>query len=169
MRFFEIGKIINTHGIAGELKIFPTTDDPRRFRLLADAYVLRPPDWRPERFEIESVRFHKRFVIVKFHGIDDINTAETFKNALVKITEAEALPLEEDEYYFQDIYDCRVVTTEGEELGVVTDILRTGANDVYVVRGSRGEILLPAVKGCVKAINTVEKTMTVYLMKGLAE
>lgn len=162
---FEIGKIVNTQGIKGVVRIVPMTDDIKRFELLKNVYVCGKTD---EVYEIENVSYHKQFVLLKFKGVDDMTQAELkLKNKLIKIDDNEALPLDEDEYYIRDLMGCEVVTLEGEVLGKVKDILFTGANDVYVVDNDGKDILIPATKNCVQEIDIQNKKITIELLKGL--
>ncbi len=162
---FEIGKIVNTQGIKGVVRVIPMTDDIKRFELLKSVFVCGKTE---EVYEIESVGYHKQFVLLKFKGVDDMTEAELkLKNKLLKIDDSDALPLEEDEHYIRDIMGCVVETVEGEVLGEVKDILFTGANDVYVVDHNGKEILIPATKNCVQNIDTANKKITIVLLKGL--
>ena len=167
--YFEIGKIAGTHGIKGTLKVFPTTDDPRRFSLLKKVIIeLRG---KREEFNVASVSYHKQFVLLTLKEIGDINIAETYKTGTILIDEADALPLEENEYYARDLYDMEVFESDGEMLGTITDIIETGANDVYEVTNTKtGEvILIPAIKDCIVDVDTKNKKMTVKLLKGLRD
>ncbi len=159
IKYFAIGKIINTHGLKGELKIYPTTDDINRFDLLEKVFI------NDMEYEIENVRYDKNLVYIKFFGIDDIDQAQKFKGCIIKIPEDLALPLEENEFYLQDLYGLNVY--EGENfLGKITDIIQTGANDIYVVDG---KLMIPAVKQFVLAIDTQNKIMRVKLIKGMRD
>lgn len=163
---FTIGRIVNTHGVKGELRVLPTTDDAKRFSKLKSVYVTRK---ETKEYEIETIRYHKNFVLIKFKGIDTMDAAELFKNATIKINRSEALPLAEDEYYIGDLYDMAVITEEGRELGIITDIIYTGSNDVYVIEHpeTKKEILIPAIKQCIKKVDVQNKQMTVSLLEGL--
>lgn len=167
--YVEIGKIVNTHGVKGELKILPTTDDITRFELLKSIFVTTPSELK--EYLILHVRYHKNFILLQLKGIEDMTQAEKLKNATLKIPKSWALPLGEDEYYIGDLYDMQVVTEEGEILGKIKDILFTGSNDVYVVRSKTNvdvkEILIPAIKECIKKVDIKNKTMTVHLLEGL--
>ena len=166
MRHFEIGKVAGTHGIKGTLRVFPTTQDPSRFELLKE--VIIDLNGKRETFKISKVSFQKNMVLLTVKEIDDINVAETYKNATILIPEEKALPLDEDEYYTRDLYDMEVYTTESEFLGTIIDILETGANDVYVVKkAEEKELLLPAIKDVVLSVSVSEKKMTVKLLEGL--
>jgi 16S rRNA processing protein RimM len=167
VRYFEIGKIVNTHGVLGEMKVLPVTEDPRRFDLLAAVQVQRPGEALTP-MDIERVGYHKQFVLLKLRGVDTLDAAALYKNASLKVPETQALPLGPDEYYFQDLYDCQVFTEEGEPLGVLAEILQTGANDVYVVRDGTGkDLLLPAIKDCVRAVDVAQRRITVRVLEGL--
>ncbi len=165
---FTIGKIVNTHGIKGELKVVPMTDEPQRFSKLKEVFVERKS---MERYEIEAVRYHKNFVLLKLKGVDNMNDGELFKNATLKIDRKDSLPLNKDEYYISDLYDLEVYTEEERYLGTIQDIIYTGSNDVYVVRHSetQKEILLPAIKQVILQVDLEAGKVTVKLLKGLED
>lgn len=166
-QYFEIGKITGTHGIRGTMRVFPTTEDPSRFERLKEIVVeIRG---KRETFHIQKVAFHKQFVLLTVKEITDINVAELYKNGRILIPDAMAIPLGEDEYYNRDLYGLKVVTEEGEELGEITEIFPTGSNDVYVVKkdGKGKELLLPAIKDCIKNVDLEKGVMTVKLLEGL--
>lgn len=165
---FTIGKIVNTHGIKGELRVIPSTDDITRFERLDKVYIDRKDIMQ---YEIENVRYHKNFVLLKLKGIDNINEAEPLKNALLKIERKDTLPLEEDEYYISDLIDLEVITDEGRSLGKIVDIIATGSNDVYVVEkeDTSKQILIPAIKDVVKEVDIPNKKMIVKLLEGLED
>ena len=166
MGYFEIGKITGTHGIKGTFRVFTTTEDPLRFQALKE--VIIDSNGRKETFKIKKVGFQKNMVLLTVEGIEDINTAEKYKTASILITEENAIPLEENEYYTRDLYDMNVVSDEGEELGIITDILKTGANDVYVVGcDGKKDLLLPAIKDCILNVDIKGRKMTVRLLEGL--
>lgn len=162
----QVGVITQTHGIRGEVKVFPTTDDANRFKKLKEVVL----DTGRERLtlEIEGVKFFKQFVILKFKGYDSINDVEKYKQGKLLVTRDKAVELKKDEYFVADLIGSLVVTEEGETFGRLKDILATGANDVYVVSREDGtEVLLPAIKDCVKAVDVEQKKMTVHIMDGL--
>lgn len=166
-QYFEIGKITGTHGIKGTMRVFPTTQDPTRFEKLKEIIVeIRG---KQEIFHIQKVAYHKQFVLLTVKEITDINVAELYKNGRILIPDAMAIPLEEDEYYTRDLYGLQVVTEDGEVLGELTQIFETGSNDVYVVRknANEKELLLPAIKDCIKNIDLEKGVMTVKLLEGL--
>ena len=164
----QVGVITSTHGIRGEVKVFPTTDDPNRFRKLKQVIL----DTGKEQLEMEiaSVKFFKNQVIVKFKGIDDINDVEKYRKAGLYVTRENAVPLGENEYFIADLIGLRVISDEEEELGVIDDVLQTGANDVYIVKKEQTpDLLIPAIKDCIKNVNIEEGTMVVHLLPGLRE
>lgn len=164
----RVGVITTTHGVRGEVKVFPTTEDPKRFKKLKTVIL---DDGRQQmELEIASVKFFKNLVILKFKEFDNINDVERFKKATLWVTRENAIPLEEGEYYIADLIDLAVVSDEGEELGVLSDVLETGANDVYVV-SKKGvqDLLLPNIPECILDVNLEEGVMTVHVMKGLSD
>lgn len=159
---FLIGKIVNTQGVHGEMRVIPTTDDITRFELLDSVFIDNT------EYEIEKIRYHKQFVLLKLKGIDDMTAAEKYKTKEVRIPESLALPCDEDEYYVKDLYGMKVVDESGSELGEIKDIVFTGANDVYIVKPKAGkDILIPAIKDCVLRVDVPNKIMKVHLMEGL--
>lgn len=164
---FRVGVIANTHGVRGEVKVFPTTDDPKRYQDLKEVLLDTGKDLLS--LEIVSVRFFKNLVIVKFKGIDNINDIEKYKGCDLYVTRENAVPLEEGEYYIADIIGSVVVTEEGEAFGKLTDVIETGANLVYVVQHQGKEVLLPAIPDCVKKVDVENQVITVHIMKGLLD
>lgn len=166
--YLRVGVISSTHGIAGEVKVFPTTDDNQRFKKLKQVFLDTGKEYL--ELEIERVRFFKQMVIVKFKGYDNINDIEKYKGKDLLVSRENAVSLEENEYFIYDIIDAEVVTEDGKALGVLKEVLTTGANDVYVVKLADGkELLLPVIEDCVKEIDTEHKKVTVHLMPGLLE
>lgn len=166
-QYFEIGKITGTHGIKGTMRVFPTTEDPTRFERIKEIIVeIRG---KRETLHIKKVAYHKQFVLLTVQEITDINVAELYKTGTILIPEAAAIPLEEDEYYTRDLYGLRVMTEDGEDLGELTKIYVTGANDVYAVQKDENtkELLIPAIKDCIKKVDLENGVMTVSLLKGL--
>ena len=166
--FLQVGAIANTHGIAGEVKVFPMTDDIKRFKKLKEVYL----DTGKERklLHVVSCKFVKNQPVLRFKEFSNINEVEMYKRKGLFVTRDQAVPLEKDEYFIADMIGMRVVSTEGEELGTLTDVLQTGANDVYVVeQNGASQLLLPAIKDCIRDINMEQMVMTVYLMPGLRD
>lgn len=162
----KVGVITTTHGVRGEVKVFPTTDDAERFLELE--YVLLDTGRELRRLDIKNVRFFKNLVILKFDGIDNINDIEKYKGKDLWIPREEAQELGEDEYYIADLQGLNVVLEDGTEFGTLRDVIETGANDVYIIDSNEhGEVLLPAIKECILDVDLEKNTMTVHLMKGL--
>lgn len=164
--FIRVGVITTTHGIKGEVKVYPTTDDINRFEFLEQIYLDTGTEYKP--LKIEQVRYFKQLVILKFKEINDINDIEKYKGKDLLISRDNALELNVDEYYIFDLIDSEVYTEDGTKLGVLTEILTTAANDVYVVKTTDNkEVLLPSIKECILDVDTDNKRITVHLMDGL--
>lgn len=164
----QVGVISSTHGIAGEVKVFPTTDDITRFDYLKE--VILDTGKEKLEFTVSGVKYFKNMVILKFKGIDNINDIEKYRGCSLWVTRENAVELKEDEYFICDLIGLNVITDEGEELGELVDVIQTGANDVYAVRTKEGrEVLLPAIEQCVLNVNIEENTMTVHVMEGLLD
>ena len=162
----KVGVITTTHGVRGEVKVFPTTDDAERFLELE--YVLLDTGRELRRLDIKNVRFFKNLVILKFDGIDNINDIEKYKGKDLWIPREEAQELGEDEYYIADLQGLNVVLEDGTGFGTLRDVMETGANDVYIIDSNEhGEVLLPAIKECILDVDLEKNIMTVHLMKGL--
>ena len=167
-QFLRVGVISSTHGIRGEVKVYPTTDDPERFLDLDE--VILDPGREHKILEIEGVKFFKNQVILKFKGYDNINDIEKYLKKDLLVDREHAVELGENENFIADLIDMEVVTDEGKVLGTLTDVIETGANDVYAVKTPEGkEILLPAIRDCILDVNVDEKRMTVHVMEGLLD
>ena len=164
--YIRVGVITSTHGIKGEVKVFPTTDDPGRFEDLEQVYLNTGKEYLS--LKIEQVRYFKQLLILKFKDINDINDIEKYKGKDLWISRDDAIELEEDEHFIFDLLDCEVYTEDGSKLGILTEVLSSAANDVYVVKTlDNKEILLPSIKECILEIDTPNKRITVHLMDGL--
>lgn len=150
----EIGKVVNTFGIKGEIKVLPFVSYMEKVKTI---YIAK------QKMEIEKIRFQKNVAIIKIKGIDDINLVEQYIGNLVEMEESDAPELPKGTYYIKDLIGIDVVTEEGKLLGKLDDVITTGANDVYQV----GKILLPAIKEVIKNIDLENKKMTVHIIKGL--
>jgi len=165
-QLMEIGQIVNTYGIKGFLKVVPYTDDITRFENLKSIYIQTKK--KLETVYIEEVKYSKNLVLLKLKGIDDINTAEIYKNCYIKIDRSQAVQLPEDSYFIVDLIDIEVYTDNNEKLGNIVDVYSTGANDIYVVKNELGkQVLLPAISEVVKNVDVQNKKMIVYLIEGL--
>lgn len=167
-QFLRVGVISSTHGVRGEVKVFPTTDDPERFKMLKKVILDTGREHRT--LEIQGVKFFKNMVILKFKGYDNINDIEKYKGMDLLVSREDAVPLGEDENFIVDLIDMTVVTDKGETLGTLVDVMQTGANDVYVVETpQKKEVLLPAIKDCILDVNVEEKRMLVHVLEGLLD
>ncbi|MBE5880170.1 MAG: 16S rRNA processing protein RimM [Lachnospiraceae bacterium] len=165
-KYLQVGVISSTHGIKGEVKVFPTTDDVNRFKKLKEVQL----DTGKEKILLhpESVKFFKQFVILKFKEFNSINDVEAYKGKSLYVDREHAVRLRKDEYFIADLIGLSVVTEEGDAFGLMKDVMQTGANDVYVVERTNGEeVLLPAIKECVKEIDIENGKITVHIMDGL--
>ena len=161
----EVGQIVNTFGIKGELKVTPFTDDINRFDDLKKVYVkTRKED---KLYKVEGVRYHKNMVLLKLEGIENPEQAELLKNTYLEIDREDAIPLKEGQYFIVDLIGLDVYTDEGNLLGKVEDIYNTGANDIYVVKDELGkQILLPGIKDVIKEV-ILDDRIIVHLIPGL--
>ena len=167
-KMLQVGAITSTHGIRGEVKVFPTTDDPNRFKKLKEVVL----DTGKEQLtlEIQSVKFFKQFVILKFKGYDNINDIEKYKGKNIYVTRENAVKLEKDEYFIADMIGSVVEDEDGNVLGTLKDVMQTGANDVYVVENQEGkELLFPAIKECILQVDIEQQKITVHIMPGLLD
>lgn len=165
---FQIGAITATHGVRGEVKVFPTTDNPNKFKKLKK--IVLDTGKETQEMEIASVKFFKNLVILKFKGFDSLNDVEKFKGKTLWITREQSGPLGKDEYYRADLIDLQVVSDTGEALGLISDVLETGANDVYEISMPNGKkVLIPAIKDCIKQVDMDARVMTIHVMDGLFE
>lgn len=167
-QLLRVGVIANTHGIRGEVKVFPTTDDINRFKKLKKTIL----DTGQEQIELNivSVKFFKNMVIIKFKEFDNINDIEKYKGCNLLVTRDNAVKLNKGEYFIADILGANVYLEDGSEFGVLRDVLQTGANDVYVVDTVSGrEVLIPSIPQCIIERNIEEKKIVVHLLKGLMD
>ena len=164
----QVDIITSTHGVRGEVKVYPTTDDPRRFRRLKE--VVLDTGKEKMNLEIEGVKFFKQFVILKFKGLDNINDIEKYRQKSLYVTRKNAVRLQRDEYFIADLIGLKVQDEDGKELGTVKDVIETGANDVYEVEMADGKsLLLPAIKQCILNVDVENGTMQVYVLEGLLD
>lgn len=166
----RVGVIVKTHGLKGEVKVFPTTDSPLRFGSLKTV-LARSPSLKPLSLDLEGVKYFKNLVILKFKGIDTIDDALKYKGAELFIPREEGVKLKEGEYYIADIIDMDVVDEKGSFIGRIRDILETGANDVYIVKrfDNGRDLLLPAIAQCILDVDIKKNVMKVHIMDGLLD
>lgn len=165
---FQVGVITTTHGVRGEVKVFPTTDDVKRFKRLKK--VILDTGKEEKILEVEGARFMKNLVLLKFKGYDSINDIEKYKGCSLYVTREDAVRLRKDEYFVADLIGMDVFLEDGSAFGRLTDVMATGANDVYVITIPDGrEILVPAIKDCILSVNPEEGRMEIHLLPGLME
>ena len=167
---FQVGVITSPHGVIGEVNVFPTTDDPKRFKRLKDVILVQG---KTEKVvEIESVKFFKQMVILKLKGYDDRDAVEKLRQCSLFVPREKAVRLQKDEYFIADLIGLSVLDADkqDEELGTLEDVMATGANDVYVIRMKNGkELLLPAIKQCVIEVRVEEGFIRVSVPEGLMD
>ena len=164
----QVGVITQTHGVRGEVKVFPTTDDANRFTELKKVYL----DTGKEllKLEIQNVKFFKQFVILKLEGIDDMDQANKLRRSRLLVERKDAVPLRKDEYYRADLLGLRILDEEEQCIGELTDVMETGANDVYEITMTDGRsFLLPAIKQCVLEVKPEEGFMKIHILEGLLD
>lgn len=162
----QVGVISSTHGVRGEVKVFPTTDDINRFKKLKQVIL----DTGREKLvlEVQGVKFFKQFAILKFKGIDNINDIEKYKGKSLFVDREHAVKLRKDEYFIADMIGMDVYTEDDKFFGVLKDIIETGANDVYNISSEEyGEVLVPAIKQCILNVDIENGKMTIHLLEGL--
>ena len=165
-KLLQVGVISSTHGVRGEVKVFPTTDDVRRFKKLKNVILDTGREQLP--LEIEGVKFFKNLVILKFKGYDNINDIEKYRGKSLLVDRENAVKLRKDEYFIADMIGLSVFTEDGKEFGTLKDVLETGANDVYIIDSlEHGEVLVPAIKQCIIDVDVENGKMVIHLLEGL--
>ena len=163
---FKVGIITTTHGVHGEVKVYPTTDDMRRFKKLKSVILKTPKE--SKEMEIESVKFFKNLAILKFKGLDNMNDVEGLRNAELYVDRKNAVRLNKDEYFIADLIGIKVLSDDDKYKGTISDVLSGSANDVYVCDiDGVGEVLLPAIKECIKEVDFDEGVLRFHMMDGL--
>ncbi|WP_315114912.1 ribosome maturation factor RimM [Clostridium intestinale] len=157
-QFLNVGQIVNTHGVKGEVKVFPLTDDPMRFKKLKKVIIDN------KEVQILSYKFQKDRVILKLEGIDTMDDAIRLKGKYLKISREDAVKLPKDTYFIADLIGCSVFDTDETPLGEVHDVIKTGSNDVYWVKGIK-ELLIPVLKEIVLDINVEDKKIVIKPVK----
>ena len=164
----QVGAVTSTHGLAGEVKVFPTTDDVKRFKKLKHVLLDTGKELLP--LEIIQVKFFKQMVILKFKGYDKIEDVMGFKGKNLFVTRENAVKLKKNEYFIADLIGMKVYTEDESYLGVLKDVLATGANDVYEVKMENGkDVLIPAIRQCILDVDVETGIMKVHLLEGLLE
>jgi 16S rRNA processing protein RimM len=165
LRYLAIGKIVRAHGVKGEISVKVMTEFPERFEVTRQVYL--GDEFEAVPYELKSYRWHKDNVLLTLTGVTNRNEAETLRGQLVQVPIDEAMPLPDGVYYHYQLVGLEVVTTAGKRLGELSDVMETGANDVYIVKNEGKEILLPAIAEVVKSIDLEENRMTVEVIAGL--
>lgn len=170
-KWFNVGKIVNTHGLQGEVRVISQTDfEEERYKIGNSLFLFQEGQAKPLKLTITSHRKHKNFDLLKFEGYYNMDHVVQFKGSVLKVPESQLSALDENEYYFHEIIGCEVSTVAGEVIGTVTEILTPGANDVWVIKGEKKkEILIPYIDEIVKEINVPEKKIVIEPMEGLLE
>ncbi|MBO4457531.1 MAG: ribosome maturation factor RimM [Butyrivibrio sp.] len=165
---FQVGVIASTHGLGGEVNVFPTTEDPNRFKKLKKV-TLHTNRGELLELDVQSARFFKKFVIVKFKQFDNINDVEKFRGCELTILRKDAIKLAPGEYYVADHIGLDIEDEDGNKLGVLSDVLQTGANDVYEMTPVEGDskVYIPAIRDCVKEIDPDNNRIVIHVMDGL--
>ncbi|GFR35849.1 ribosome maturation factor RimM [Thermobrachium celere] len=164
-QYLKVGQIINTHGIKGEVKVYPLTDDIKRFSKLKFVFIKKDENYN--KVNVEGVKYFKNLVILKLEGIDNMTEAEKYKRVYLYVDRENAVKLEEDTYFIADLIGLDVYTLEGEYLGKITDVFSTGSNDVYEIKKDKKSILIPAIKDVVKEVDIDNSVMKINLLEGL--
>ncbi len=163
--YIKVGKIVNTHGVKGCIKCVPFTDDLERFDDLEYVYTEKDDIKR----KIKDVWYRKGTVYLTLENIDDMNTAETFKNSYISIFENQLRKLPEDTYYLFELVVLTIYSSSGEYIGEISEIYQPGANDVYEIKNNNKTYLIPAVKEVVKEVNMKDRKIIINVIEGLLE
>ncbi|GAA0495446.1 ribosome maturation factor RimM [Salinibacillus aidingensis] len=170
MEMFNVGKIVNTHGIKGEVKVIKITDFDERLEPGSKLYWVSDDGSITIPLEVDGHRIHKNFHLLHFDGYSSINDVEPLKNGMLKVSEEQLLTLDEGEYYYHEIIGCEVVTEEGEKVGIIKEILSPGANDIWVVkRSGEKDGLIPYIEEIVKQVDVEHKKVVIHPMEGLLD
>ena len=167
-KYLRVGVIANTHGVRGEVKIYATTDDIRRFKKLKECFIDTGKEKIP--VEVESCKFFKEMPILKFRSMDQMGDVEGFKGKDLLVNREHAVKLKKNEFFIVDLVGLSVESDEGMPVGILTDVLQTGANDVFVVKTEAGdEVLIPYIEQCVPEIHPETGKIMVHLLPGLLD
>lgn len=166
-QLLQVGIISSTHGVRGEFKVFPTTDDVKRFKKLKEVLLYTGKEYR--EMQIESVKFFKQFAIIKFKGCDNIDDIIKYKGMGLYVTRENAVRLGKDEYFIADLIGMQVENEDGSFRGILKDVLETGANDVYIIQWQGREVMVPAIKECILSVDMEKNEMKVHLLDGLLD
>lgn len=166
---FQVGAVSSAHGVRGEVKVYPMTDDPMRYKKLKQV-IVQKKNGAEETLAVESARFFKNMVLLKWKGIETRDDAEAYRGSALFVSREEAVPLKENEYFIADLIGLSVFADDGSALGELTDVLQTGANDVYeVTTPGKQKLLIPAIRDCILQVDVEGNRMEVHLLPGLSE
>lgn len=166
LQYLKIGQIINTHGVKGELKIYPLTDNVKRFSKLKFVYIKSGKEYN--KFNVEGVKYSGELVILKLKGIEDMNAAIEYKKQYIYVDRENAVKLPKDSYFIADLIGLDVYTDEGQLLGSISSVFSTGSNDVYEIkREDESTFLIPAIKDVVKEVDIENNKIIIKLLEGL--
>ncbi|MGM0240053.1 ribosome maturation factor RimM [Enterococcus sp. AZ103] len=171
INYYTVGKIVNTHGVQGEVRVISQTDFPdERYQVGETLYLFREDDKKPTKLTVTNHRKHKNFDLLSFEGIYNINLAEALRDGVLKISENQLTDLEENEFYYHEIIGLKVFDEQNQELGEITEILSPGANDVWVVkRKGKKDALIPYIESVVKKIDLENERVDVEIPEGLLD
>lgn len=166
--FFQVGIITSPHGVRGQVKVFPTTDDPKRFKRLKQVLLETGEGRRP--LAVREARFSKGLVLLRLEGLESRSDAEGVAGCPLFVPRRDAVKLEKDEYFVADLEGLCALDERGEPLGVLERVMKTGANDVYVIRLTDGrELLLPAIRQCVREVDVAAGYLKIHILEGLLD
>ncbi|TFE03520.1 ribosome maturation factor RimM [Jeotgalibacillus sp. R-1-5s-1] len=171
MEWFDVGKIVNTHGIKGEVRVISSTDFPEeRYAKGSTLFLFTKQNSDPRELTVKHHRKHKNFDLLTFEGLDNVNEVEPFKEGVLRITDEQLTDLDDHEYYYHEIIGCEVVTDAGESIGTIKEILSPGANDVWVVQTAvKKEVMIPFIADVVLSVDPENKKVVIHPMEGLLE
>lgn len=168
--WFYVGKIVNTQGIKGEVRVVSETDFPEeRYASGKTLYMSPIKGNHYEPLIVTSHRHHKQFDILTFVGFNSINEAESLKGRQLFISEKQLSDLDEHSFYHHEIVGCEVYSDNGDHFGQIKEVLSPGANDVWVVKTKGKDLLLPYIEDVVKNVDIANKKVTVHLIAGLVD
>lgn len=172
VNYFKVGVITTAHGVHGEVKVYPTTDDVQRFKKAKNLILFNREDVEPSEpldiRKVTSVKFFKQFVLLKLEGVDTMDDALKLRNYFLYVSRKDAVKCEKDEYFIADLYGLDVFDEEGNKLGTLKEVYQTGANDVYEIeKEDNTTFLIPAIHECVKNVDIMNNKMIIHVMEGL--
>lgn len=168
--WFNVGKIVNTHGIHGEVRVISKTDFPEKRYAVGNKLTLFMNGKLVKELVVKSHRTHKNFDLLTFENYTNVNDVVEMKEGILKVDETQLASLPEDEFYFHEIIGCDVYSLDGRQIGRIKEILTPGANDVWVVQTeSKKDVYIPYIPQVVKTVNIEKKEIIIEPMEGLLE